>query len=64
MLYIVPHKKLTEALRTLCTENVSIGCQLFEPIEEKPFWFEEYEDHIRASSQDALEWLFRKAIYN
>lgn len=65
MLYIVNNEKLSSALRRLCTEQVSIGCQYFEPIDEKlTFWFEEYEDHIKASSQEGLMWLFKQAVYN
>ena len=63
MLYIVPNKKISYVLRTLCYESVSIGCQYFEPKEDKDFWFEEYPDHVRASSQEGLEWLFQKAVY-
>ena len=65
MLYIVNHEKLSATLRKLCNETVSIGCQHFEPIEQKLcFWFEEYEDHIKASSQEGLDWLFKNAVYH
>jgi len=62
MLYIIPDPKLLNALEKLCTSRVSIGCQLFENV-DLPYWFEVDDHEIRASSKEALEWLFRKGVY-